>query len=403
MSLEILKYSLKNLWENKSRSFLTVLSIFVGITTIFIFVSFGAGLQNYVKELSESAGIDKFVVQARSMGAPGMDDTFKLEDSDLDTISKTKGVKQAVGMYFAAAKITQKKNNKYVYLLGMPDDNKDLKLGLEFMTVDVFKGRWLSKGDNKKAVLGYNFYLEEKIFSDSYDVGEKIIINDEKFEIVGFLESIGNPSDDSNVYIMEDDIKQFKPDITYAMIFGVVDDYTNINDIVDSVKKNLRKSRGLEEGKEDFFVQTYEELIDQFSAVFNVLVGFIIMIALISVFVSAINTANTMVTSVLERIKEIGVMKAIGAKNSTIRNIFLFESGILGLSSGIIGVFLGWIISSALASLLDSLGWGFLKPAFNKELFIGCILFAVIVGTVSGIIPAVQASRQNPVDALRYE
>ncbi len=132
-------------------------------------------------------------------------------------------------------------------------------------------------------------------------------------------------------------------------------------------------------------------------------VGFIIAIAFVSVFVSAINTANTMITTVLERTKEVGIIKSVGAKNSEVLGIFLFESSVLGLLAGLGGVGVGWLFSSAAGSLLDNLGYGFLSPAFPPILFIGCILFAMITGGLSGIIPAIRASKIRPVDALRYE
>ena len=221
-------------------------------------------------------------------------------------------------------------------------------------------------------------------------------------KVVGFFEPIGNPADDSQMYITLDYFEELFPNKTYAEIVAKVD-VTNIDKVVENVEKKLRKSRGLEEGKEDFFVQSFNDLFESFSSVLNIIIGFVVLIALISVLVSAINTANTMITSVLERYKEIGVLKAIGARNSNIFGIFLFESSFLGLVAGILGVLLGWGFSSLAGSLLVNLGWGFLSPYFSKELFIGCILFATLTGAISGVIPAIKASKINIVNALRYE
>ena len=110
-----------------------------------------------------------------------------------------------------------------------------------------------------------------------------------------------------------------------------------------------------------------------------------------------------MITSVLERVKEVGIIKSVGAKNSEVLGIFLFESAFLGFVSGCAGVLLGWLFSSAAGSFLDSIGYGFLSPIFPFYLFIGCILFATLTGGLSGIIPAINASKIKPVDALRYE
>ena len=110
-----------------------------------------------------------------------------------------------------------------------------------------------------------------------------------------------------------------------------------------------------------------------------------------------------MITSVLERYKEIGVLKAIGAKNSEIFGIFLFESSFLGFVAGALGVLFGWFLTSSIASVLEGLGWGFLSPYYSVELFAGCVLFAVVTGVISGVVPAIRASKINTVDALRYE
>jgi putative ABC transport system permease protein len=110
-----------------------------------------------------------------------------------------------------------------------------------------------------------------------------------------------------------------------------------------------------------------------------------------------------MITSVLERFKEIGVLKSIGARNSEIFKIFLFESGFLGFVAGTIGVLVGWGITVFAAGILDNLGYGFLSPHYSWHLFAACILFATLTGAISGMIPAWRASKINTVDALRYE
>lgn len=405
MNLDTFKYALKNLYARKSRSFLTILSIFIGITTIFIFVSFGLGLYNYVNTLAGESGADKFIVYAKGGGAPGMDNTFKLEDKDLETIQKTKGVKEVTGIYVKAFQVESNGEQKFVFGMGVSGTIEDSKLLNEISQVKMDKGRDIKKGDTKKVVLGYNYQLEKKIFTKPLKLGDKITINGQKFQIIGFYGSIGTPQDDSNIYITDSDLKDFYPNtiISYGQIIGRVDNKNNIDSITNDVKKNLRHERGQKEGQEDFFVQTFQDLIDQFSTALNVIIGFIILIALISVVVSAVNTANTMITSVMERTKEIGIMKAIGAKNSTIRNIFLLESSLLGLIAGIFGVMIGALFASAAGSILKGLGWGFLSPQFSWQLFILLILFATFVGTISGVSTAIQASKQSPVDALRYE
>ena len=375
-------------------------SIMVGIATIFIFISFGYGLYNYTESFTTSSSADKLLILAKGSGAPGMDDTFKLTDDDLDVIRGTSGVYEASGLYYNVVKVEKGKQSKYVFMTSY--DPKE-PLILDIFGVEIEKGRLLNQGDSKTAVAGYNYLVDDKIFEKGLDVNSVVEVNGEKIKIIGFLESIGNPQDDSQIYITNDYFLELFPDEdSYAQIVARVD-LDNIEKVTENVEKSLRKHRDLEEGKEDFYVQSFEDMIESFSGALNMIVGFVILIALISVLVSAINTANTMITSVLERYKEIGILKAIGARNSEIFKIFLFESSFLGFMAGVLGVFIGWIITVVASVILSSLGWGFLSPYYSFGIFAGCIIFATLTGAISGAIPAIRASRINPVDALRYE
>jgi putative ABC transport system permease protein len=386
--------------QRKGRSFLTILSILIGITTTFIFISFGWGLYDYMQEITSGSSVDKIIVQSKGVSAPGLDETFKLTDDDLEAVEKTAGVYEATGAYFKVAEITQGRERKYNFLISY-DPKKPLIM--DVFNIGVSNGRMLQQNDHGKVLLGYNYQLADKIFSKPYEVNENIEIQGERLRIVGFLGEIGNPQDDAQVYIINDEIDNLYPENnnSYGWIVARVDT-KDIDNVVERVEKNLRKERGLEEGKEDFFVQSFNDLLETYGGVLNAIIGFVVLIALISVVVSAVNTASTMITSVLERVKEIGIIKSVGARNSEIFKIFLFESGFLGFVAGVIGVGLGWLISFVAGSILDSLGWGFLSPHFSPWLFIGLILFATLTGAISGVLPAINASRINPVDALRY-
>jgi len=341
------------------------------------------------------------IIQARGVGAPGLDTTFKLLEKDLRAVEKTSGVLEASGVYFKIGEVEFRNEKIISYVMGY---DPKVPLIMEVFNIDIFSGRELKSGDSKKAVLGYNYLVSDKIFSRPVRLNDKIEVQGTSLKVVGFYEPLGNPQDDSNVYIVEDDIDTIFNDQNNS--YGWIVARVNPNDvetISEKIEKSLRKSRDLVEGKEDFFVQTFEDMIESFLSILNIVVGFILVIAFISVVVSAVNTANTMITSVLERIKEIGVIKAIGAKNSEIFLIFLFESSFLGFIAGSLGVLVGWGISSVGGNVLDSIGFGFLAPAFPSALFIGSILFAVFTGAISGVVPAWNASRINVVDALRYE
>ena len=189
----------------------------------------------------------------------------------------------------------------------------------------------------------------------------------------------------------------------YQMIYLRTSPDKDPQEIADKVKKALRKERGLEEGKEDFTVQTFDQVIEVFSNIMNILNLVLILIAFVSVLVSAVNIANAMYTAVLERTNEIGVMKAIGARNSTIQNVFLIESGLLGMAGGAIGIFFGYLVAKAGGKFAADAGYSALQPAFPWWLILGCLIFAFLIGTLSGYFPSKQAAKLKPVDALRYE
>src|SRR5210317_263471 len=147
ISEENVKYSLRNLGKRKARSFLTILSIFIGIATIFIFISFGWGLYDYVDEMVSSSAADKLMIQTRGGGAPGTNTAFKLTDDDVNAVMKTNGVKDATGVYFKAVEVEQKNIKKFVWLAGY-DPKKPLILDIS--NIDIEKGRALDNGDNGK-------------------------------------------------------------------------------------------------------------------------------------------------------------------------------------------------------------------------------------------------------------
>ena len=196
--------------------------------------------------------------------------------------------------------------------------------------------------------------------------------------------------------------KLYPTKASYAELVARVDT-SNIDTVISNIERALRSERNEKKGEEDFFVQSFQDLLKSYSSALNVIIGFVVLIALISVLVSGINTANTMITSVLERFREIGVLKSMGARNSEVLGIFLFESSFLGVLAGTLGVILGFLATSFAASILSGLGWSFLKPFYSPWLFIGCIAFAGLTGAISGVIPAIRASKINTVEALRYE
>jgi len=401
--IDLIMYSLRNVMNRKMRSWLTVLSILIGITAVYALISFGLGIQSYMDTLAEEAGADKIFIQAKGVGAPGTDENFFLTADDVDFVEKMRGVNDVTGMYFKVGEIVHKKENKYSYVMGFDASKTDFVE--EIATVSVETGRNLKKGEVDKIVLGYNYQLDEEIFKRGLEVGSKVELNGKDFTAVGFYDLVGNPGDDANIYLTFEGMEQLYPDIKdkFGYIVVKADKGEDPEELAVKIEDKLRKFKDQEEGKEDFYVQSFADLLETFGVIINVLNGILVLIALISLVVASVNIMNTMYTAVLERTKEIGIMKAIGARNRSILFIFVFESGFLGLMGGVIGVLLGYFVASTGGAIAANAGYQMLKPIFPLYLTVGCLVFSFAIGAVSGVLPAIQASKQKPVDALRYE
>jgi putative ABC transport system permease protein len=396
MRQEEIKYSLQNLIHRKLRSFLTVLSILIGVMSIYAIVSFGLGIQDYVDTLAADSGVDKIFIQAKGIGGPGTDSNFYLTGDDIKFIKKIKGLEIAEGMYAKPGEIKHGDEAKYNYVMGF--NPKEVEFIFESFGIGLEKGRQLKSGDMNKVVLGIRYMLPDKIFHEAVRVGDKIVINDVFYDVIGFAEEVGNPADDSNVYMTLEAFESLYPDTKdkFGFIMAQAEKNEDPEKLAEKITEKLRKRKGQEEGKENFFAQTFADAIATFGTIFDVINGVLFLIAFISLVVASVNIMNTMYTAVLERTKEIGIMKAIGARNEDIRSIFLFESGLLG-------ILFGYLISSFGGEIAKATGYALLRPIFPWYLTAGCILFAFFIGAIAGVMPAIQASNQKPVDALRYE
>jgi len=175
-----------------------------------------------------------------------------------------------------------------------------------------------------------------------------------------------------------------------------------MQEIADEITRKLRKDRHEKEGEEDFSVQTPTQVFAAVTTILDVIKIVVGGIAAISLLIGVIGVANTMFTSVLERTKEIGVMKAIGARRRNILAIFLIESSFLGLVGGILGAIIGISIAFLAAHFANTaLGSSLLLVTISWHLTLSSVALALILGIIAGTVPAMQASRLHPVEALR--
>jgi len=393
-----------NLKRRKLRSWLTMIGIFIGIAAVVALISLGQGLQGYLTETFEMMGSNKLIVTpGRGMGF-GMGGADKLTSKDLDAIKKTKGVDIVTEMIYGSSLIKFKGEAKPTFVIGLPTD-ETANIFKEMQGFEPEQGRDLKEGDKDKVVIGFLVAKDEGFFDNGVNLRDKLIIQGKDFRVVGVMEQIGNPADDSQVYIPLETAKEiFDKEDEIDMVYVQIKTGFEPDEVAENIEKKLRRVRNEKEGEETFSVQTFEQLLETFSNIFAVVQGVLVGIAAISLLVGGIGIMNTMYTSVLERTKEIGTMKAIGAKNSDILWIFLFESGLLGLVGGAIGILIGVGLAKGTEYLATTaLGTPFLQASFPLYLIVGALAFSFLIGTASGILPAMQAAKLKPADALRYE
>jgi len=380
-----------------------MVGIFIGIAAVIALISLGQGLQNTIKEQFEKMGSNKIIVSPGGSVMDTMSDE-KLTQEDYDIIDKVDGVDLTAEVSYSSTFIEFKDEKKATFVAGFPAD-KTSKVITDMEGFKIDKGRNLKDGDTYKAIVGSMIAEEKGLFRKAVSTGDKILIKDKEFEVVGIMESLGNPQDDTQIYIPLETAKEiFDKKDKIDMIYVQVKAGYNIDNVAEEIKSELRKLRDEKEGEETFSVQTFQQLLKSFQEVLGVVQAVLIGIAAISLIVGGIGIMNTMYTAVLERTREIGTMKAVGAKNSDILFIFLIEAGLLGLVGGVIGIFIGIGLGKGAEYIAGfALRTNLLKAAFPVYILGGALLFSFLIGTLSGIFPAMQAAKLKPADALRYE
>jgi putative ABC transport system permease protein len=409
MIKDYLNYALQSLLHRRVRSWLTMIGIFIGIAAIISLIGLGEGLRLAIRSQFDFLGSDMLSIQASGLqyGPPGTGVVIPLDKELVDKVKKVNGVEVAFNRWIKTTKIEFNSKQIIGYIASVPGG--DTRKPFETMlNLKAEEGRLLRDTDAYKVAVGRNFGKStnpnrEAMFGREVTVGDRININGKMFEVVGVLEKKGNFIIDRSMIINEDILFDvFGDDGSTDIIAVKVRDEREIDTVKENIERILRKERDVEKGEENFQVQSSKAIIDTLDSTLAAVNIFIVIIAGISLLVGGIGIMNTMYTSVLERTKEIGIMKAIGARNSTIFILFFVESGFLGMVGGIIGVILGYLLAygMAFAGRL-ALGVNLIQASvpFSWVVIALCLSFGL--GTIFGVLPALQASKLQPVDSLR--
>ncbi|MFH1771023.1 MAG: ABC transporter permease [archaeon] len=405
MFFDFLRIAVRSLRRRGLRSWLTMVGIFIGIATVVALISLGDGLQTAVVEEFEKLGTDKIFIMPGSgflSGPPGsIKDALTIDDVEI--VRKVRGVHSAADMIFKVARVEFKDVSAYTYVIGAPVDGDEAKMLEEIQSWVVDEGRFFESGDKYNIVIGYLVAEENQLFDDTVNLRSTILIEDVPFKVVGILEPIGNPDDDKTVLMPIETARELFDEPTNAdYVMVKVAKGSDPEKVAEDITRRLRNVKDVKEGEENFNVQTSAQLLETAGTVLDVITAVLIGIAAISIIVGGVGITNTMYTSVLERTKEVGIMKSIGAKNSDVLQIFLIEAGLLGMAGGAIGILIGAGLAKIVEiSATQALRVEYIVANISPQLVIGALIFTFIVGAVAGTTPAVQASKMNPVDALR--
>ncbi len=403
MIKEYIKIAIRSLRRRPVRSWLTMLGVVIGVFLIISLLSLSEGIKGAVMQQLNMMGKDLIMVFPGEITnlAAVMGGGMELTDQDLEAIKKAEGVALVVPLTWKGETMRYGGETKTIFLAGI-SWSEALELLKGDMGWDLREGNWPVSG--KREVL-VGSAVPEDVFP-GMEIGSEATIKGKKFKVVGVLKSLGNKQDDSQVYL---DLEIFK-DITgerdgARFAFAKVKPGYSPDQVVENIKKNLNESRKKIRGEDlpSFSVLTSEKVAGIVGDIMALIQLAIFGFASIAIVVGGIGIMNTMYTSVHERIKEIGIMKAVGAKRKTITLLFLIESGFFGLFGGLGGIVLGLGLAKAAEIYLMSTGAFYLKASLSPQLILFGLTFSFLVGCIAGYLPARSASKLKPVDALRYE
>ncbi|MBS3151356.1 ABC transporter permease [Candidatus Woesearchaeota archaeon] len=373
------------------RSWLTIIGIIIGVAAIVALISLSLGLQATIEEQFEAFGTDRLLIAAQGFQGPGTQ-SEGITDEDVSVLERMSEFKAISYGSTRPGEVEFKKEVKFPGVFG----GKNGKELLESST-DIAEGRYIEDGDDNDALIGSR--VANDLFDDKVRLRNKIKIAGKEFRVIGILEPVGNQHDDNTIYITLEAYREIfgetnKVDFISAQVKPSVD----ILSLQEEVKREFERQRG----DKNIDVVTPTQILEQIGNILGVVQAVLVGIAAISLVVGGIGITNSMYTTVLERTREIGIMKSIGATNFDVLSIFLIESGLMGLVGGFFGVILGTLISLGIGKLSTDAGFKLLVKV-NPELMIFGLLFAFFVGMISGSLPARQAAKLKPVDALRHE
>jgi putative ABC transport system permease protein len=395
------------IFTHKLRSFLTILGVVIGVASVIALMSVGKGTTSQILSSVQSLGANVitirpgFSTQGNVRSGFGSASTLTIEDAQAiqDEIANVTAVAPSSSRFY---QLVYGSENLQAQAIGTTPSYQ------EAASLSVASGGFISEYDyqhsSRVAVIGAT--VATTLFGDVDPVGQSLRVGSYKFDVIGVLAEKGSSmsSPDNNIIIPLTTLQQIgglsrttSGDRIVSSITVTVDKQEDATVAKEDITALLRERHNIAMGSDnDFTVTSMEDIISQLSQVSSYMTILLGAIAGISLLVGGIGVMNIMLVSVIERTREIGIRKALGARERDIWSQFLIEAVLLTFTGGVIGVALGWGVSIVVSKML-------ITTLVTADIVILAVSVAIAIGLFFGFYPAWQASRLNPIEALRHE
>lgn len=393
---ESFSMAMKNIKSSKTRSILTMLGIIIGVAAVIVITGIGNGMEKYMKDQFESMGTNTLSVYVLGRGNQKMtvDDMQVIVDENSEYLDK-----MTPTISFQGSKKVGTDNLNSTNVTGVSEQFLDIK-GLK-----LTDGRNIQYMDikNRNSVCIIGSYVNKKYFGGK-GLGDSVKLNGRDFTIVGVLEEKAK----SEEYSTDDAIYVPYSTVSRMMNIKDVSDFTitfKSEDMSSQAKKALEDSltEYFNGDSDSFYINSMAELLDMMNQMTNLMITVLTLIAGISLVVGGIGIMNIMLVSVTERTREIGIRKALGAKERYIMSQFVIEAAATSALGGVIGIILGYILCFVVTKVIVIIyaqSFTVIPTFFSVMASFG---ISAAIGIFFGYMPAKKAARLNPIDALRYD